>query len=255
MRPAIAGRSTGGSTPISALDIAASKQISLEASLHELNRRLVSAQDEERRRIARELHDGMGQMIVLLKMNLDALARLGQLSSDQKELVKQSMSVVDTMLSELRTMTYLLHPPLLDELGLVLALRGLTEGFSRRSGISASLEIDDKFGRLPGDLEISIYRIVQECLTNIHRHSGSPTANIRVERHTVEIYLEVRDDGGGIPAEKLSARSGVGLGSMRERSMQLGGTLKIKSSAQGTTIIARLPLAAQPVGAMQAAGS
>jgi len=193
----------------------------LDRGRRELTGRLIKVQDQERRRIARELHDGMGQKIALLKMNLEKLVRLASLSPEPAEILSQSVALAETMSMELRTIVYLLHPPLLDELGLVSALRTLVDGFSQRSGIGASLQIDDTLGRLPSEVEISIYRIAQECLTNIHRHSGSPTASIRVERLPAQIHVEIQDRGRGMTAEKSITGSGVGLGGMRERAIQL----------------------------------
>jgi two-component system NarL family sensor kinase len=184
----------------------------------------------------------MGQTVALLKMNLDRLAKLAKLTPEPEELLSQSLALVETMSTELRTISYLLHPPLLNEVGLVAAEQGLADGFSQRSGIEATFQIDDNFGRLPSEVEISIYRIVQECLTNIHRHSGSPTAVIHLERRPVEIHVEIKDNGRGIPAEKNATGVGVGLCGMRERATQLGGTLEIQSNGTGTTVIARLPL-------------
>jgi two-component system NarL family sensor kinase len=214
---------------------------STETRLRELSVRLIAVQDFERRRIARELHDCTGQTVAVLKMNLERLARLGQLSPEQAGLVSESVALAEEVRTQLRTISYLLHPPLLDELGLASGLRVLIEGFSERSGIEARLEIDDNFSRLPSEVEISIYRIVQECLTNIHRHSGSPTARIRVERHAAGIEVEVEDNGKGMTDEKNISRRGVGLSGMRERARQMGGTLEIKSNGKGTIVIARLP--------------
>ena len=227
--------------PLGELNSDRSEQKSTETKLRELSVRFIAVQDFERRRIARELHDCTGQTIALLKMNLDRLAELGKLSPEQTGFLSESVALVEAMSKQLRTISYLLHPPLLDEIGLVSALRGLVEGFSQRSGIETHLRIDENFSQLPGEVEISIYRIVQECLTNIHRHSGSPTARIRVEQHAAEIQIEIQDDGRGMP-EKIANRSGVGLFGMRERARQLGGTLEIKSNGKGTTVFARLPL-------------
>ena len=217
-----------------------------ETTVYELRARLISVQDQERRRIARELHDCTGQTVALLKMNLNRLEQLGKLSPEQAALVSESVALVDAMSKQVRTISYLLHPPLLDEVGLASALRGLVEGFSRRSGIETSLRIDENFSPLPSEVEISIYRIVQECLTNIHRHSGSPTARIRVEQLATEIEIEVQDNGKGM-CEKAANGSGVGLIGMHERAKQLGGTLEIKSDSKGTTVIARLPLSKSTV--------
>lgn len=221
----------------------------IETGLRETNGRLLTVQDQERRRIARDLHDSLGQMVVLLKMNLERLARLPDLPPEATELLAQSAALADSMSSELRTIAHLLHPPLLDELGLVSALQTLTAGFSERSGIQVTLHIDRKFGRLPNDLEISIYRIVQESLTNVHRHSGSPTARISIENHQDEIRIEIEDHGNGVTAGVITGASGVGLGGMRERARLLGGSLDVKSSDKGTIVIARLPLAAATLSA------
>jgi signal transduction histidine kinase len=226
-----------------------------ETKLRELSVRFIALQDFERRRIARELHDCTGQTVALLKMNLDRLAQHGQLSPQQAGLVSESVALVEAMRIQVRTISYLLHPPLLDELGLVSALRGLAEGFSERSGIEVRLQIDDEFCKLPSEMEISIYRIVQECLTNIHRHSGSPTAKIRVERHAAGIEVGVEDNGKGIADEKNAGGSGVGLSGMRERATLLGGTLEIKSNDEGTIVIARLPFSNGSAAAMDAPAS
>src|SRR5580704_4028964 len=152
------------------------KLAEMDRSVSELSAGLIRVQDQERRRIARDLHDSLGQMVVILKMNLDAIAKVAELNPEAAELLAQSAAMADTMSREIRTISYLLHPPLLDEVGLVSALKGLADEFSQRSGILASLHVDGDFAALPGDLAISVYRIVQESLTNVHRHSGSPTA-------------------------------------------------------------------------------
>jgi two-component system NarL family sensor kinase len=237
--------------PLGNLNSDRSEQKSAEMKLRELSVRLIAVQDLERRRIARELHDCTGQTIALLKMNLDRLAELGKLSPEQTEFLSESVALVEAMSKQLRTISYLLHPPLLDEIGLVSALRGLVEGFSQRSGIEARLRIDENFSELPSEVEISIYRIVQECLTNIHRHSGSPTARIRVEQLATEIEIEVQDDGSGMP-EKIANGLGVGLFGMRERARQLGGTLETRSNGKGTIVIARLPFSNGSAAAMDA---
>jgi len=239
--------------PLQEVNSEGSEQKSAETKLRELSVRLIAVQDFERRRIARELHDCTGQTVAVLKMNLDRLAELGQLSPEQTGLVSESIALVEAMSKQVRTISYLLHPPLLDEIGLVSALRGLVEGFSQRSGIEVSFRIDENFNQLTSEEEISIYRIVQECLTNIHRHSGSPTARMRVEKHAAEIQIEIQDDGRGMP-EKIANGSGVGLFGMRERARQLGGTLEIKSNGKGTTVFARLPFSSDHAAAKSAAG-
>jgi two-component system, NarL family, sensor kinase len=226
-----------------------------ETRPRDLSVRLIQAQDQEQRRIARELHDCTGQAIAILKMNLDRLGKVGTLNAEQAACLSESEALVDAMSVQLRTISYLLHPPLLDEIGLVSALRGLVEGFSQRSGIEARLSIDEDFSELPSEVEISIYRIVQECLTNIHRHSGSPTARIRVEQLATEIEIEVQDDGRGIPSEIIANGRSVGLFGIQERAKQLGGSVQIDSNGKGATVLARLPISKGSAIAKSAAGS
>ena len=215
--------------------------------LRELTARLMQLQDEERRRIARELHDSVGQNLAALTMNLTTVrADIERLSQTAKT-VSDSLGLAEDMNKEVRTVSYLLHPPLLDESGLVSALRWYVEGFSERSKIQLTLEIPEDFGRLPQEMETALFRTVQECLTNIHRHSGSAVATIRLTRTTDEIRLKVEDRGVGIEEEKLTEVTsngppGVGIRGMRERMRQLGGSLDLQSSRNGTTVHARLPI-------------
>jgi signal transduction histidine kinase len=218
-----------------------------EESLRVLSGQLLHMQDEERRRIARELHDSAGQILAALSMNLAPLeSENSQIPPRVAMGIKESLSLIDELSKQLRTMSHLLHPPLLDEVGLSSALQLYLEGFTERSKIKVNLEIPDDFGRLPADLETAIFRIVQECLTNIHRHSGSAVAKIRITRRDNQVRLEVADRGKGIPPEKFKAmdsgaKLGVGMRGMRERIRQLGGKLDINSGSQGTVIIAQLP--------------
>jgi signal transduction histidine kinase len=157
-----------------------------------------------------------------------------------------SENLVRDMSKEVRTISHLLHPPLLDEAGLASALRWCVDGFAQRSRIKVDLDMPDDFGRLPSEMETAIFRVVQECLTNIHRHSGSPVAKIVLRQRHDEILIEISDQGKGIPAEKLeemasSGTPGVGVRGMRERLRQLGGTLEIQSNSGGTTVTVRLP--------------
>ena len=215
--------------------------------LRELTARLMQLQDEERRRIARELHDSVGQNLAALTMNLTTVrADIERLSQTAKT-VSDSLGLAEDMNKEVRTVSYLLHPPLLDESGLVSALRWYVEGFSERSKIQLTLEIPEDFGRLPQEMETALFRTVQECLTNIHRHSGSAFATIRLTRTTDEIRLKVEDRGVGIEEEKLTKVTsngppGVGIRGMRERMRQLGGSLDLQSNGNGTTVQARLPI-------------
>jgi signal transduction histidine kinase len=211
-----------------------------EDSLRALSRRLLQMQDEERQRIARELHDGSGQVLAALSMNLSLLrAKTSSWDPDSLRIMNESLRMVEAILKDLRTMSYLLHPPLLEDTGLESALRWFVDGFAQRSQIPVAVEISPGLGRLPREVEIAIFRIVQECLTNIHRHSGSADASIRISSDAENICLEVRDHGKGIPAEGL--RQGVGIHGIRERVRQLGGTLEIHTSSQGTTFSAIFP--------------
>lgn len=223
-----------------------------EESLRELTGRLLRLQDDERRRIARELHDSTGQMLVGLGMNLASLqAEAGELPDKAARTLSDSQQLVQEITKELRTLSYLLHPPLLDEAGLASALRWYVEGFSKRSHVVVNVEFDASVGRLPRETETAIFRIVQECLTNVHRHSGSSFAEIRVERHPAAIRIEVQDEGKGISADKLdnpksSGGLGIGITGMRERVRQLGGKLAIISDEAGTLVRAELPISETP---------
>ena len=228
-------------------DITERKQA--EQSLRLLSGQLLHLQDQERRRIARELHDSAGQILTALGLNLSLVeSENGNTCSPTAKAVKESVSLVQELSQELRTLSHLLHPPLLDEVGLASALRSYLDGFTERSKIKIDLELPEDLGRLPQDLEIAIFRIVQECLTNIHRHSESPVARIRIRRSDGQLSLEVEDRGKGIPPGKREAMEsggtpGVGIRGMRERLRQLGGSLKINSSGAGTVVIAHLPVA------------
>jgi two-component system, sensor histidine kinase and response regulator len=230
-------------------DISERKQA--QESLRLLSGRLLHIQDEERRRFARELHDSAGQLLAALSMNLAPLeTERGRTSPDAAKAVEQSLHLVDELSRELRTISHLLHPPLLDEVGLVSALRLFLQGFTERSGIKVDFAFPSDFGRLSQDLETAVFRVVQECLTNVHRHSGSPVAKIRIARSDGQVRLEVEDRGRGIPPEKRVAMDsvgtpGVGIRGMRERLRQLGGNLEIKSNAEGTLVVAQLPVSVQ----------
>ncbi len=231
--------------------LAERKQALEEATgkLRELSGKLLQAQDEERRRIARELHDGVGQLIVALSLNLSKLdSEKDKLSPAARQSLEENAMLVEQACQEVRTMSHLLHPPLLDEVGLESALRWYGDGFAERSKISVFIDLASGFGDgLPRDLALSLFRIVQECLTNIHRHSGSPAAFVQIGRSSDAIILEVKDEGKGIPVEiqsKISSgeSSGVGLRGMRERIHQFGGRLEIHSDRSGTRIMAVLPI-------------
>jgi len=225
------------------------------ASLRSLSGILLRLRDEERRRLARELHDSLGQLIAATGMNLAMIrAQQDKLDDTAVRAIGEISDLVQEMNRQTRTISHLLHPPLLDEVGLVSALRWYVEEFSARSGIQVQLEISDSFGRIADDLEIAIFRIVQECLINVHRHSGSPVAVISVTASRVEITVRVEDRGHGISAEKLAELKsprvrGVGFRGMQERVRYLGGTWEIHSDENGTVIVTRIPLPSKPQAA------
>ena len=217
--------------------------------LEVLNARLTMLQDDERRRIARELHDSVGQLLAAISMN-NALMNMEsqELSPAMAKHLADNTAMVEEVSKAIRTISYLLHPPLLDERGIESALRCLIDGFSERSKIDTKLQISPGFRRLPQEMELSIFRLVQECLTNIHRHAKSPTAEIRIAQDEACVRVEVEDAGLGIPLERQltlrsSAHTGVGLRGMRERLRLLGGTLQIESNGRGTKVTAIVPLA------------
>jgi PAS domain S-box-containing protein len=217
-------------------------------SLRDLSARLLRMRDDEQRRLARELHDSVGQLLAAIGMNNAVVsAEAARLTPATAKCLAENGGLVDEVSREIRTISHLLHPPLLDEAGLASALRWYTEGFAKRSRIEVNLEIPPDMGRMPNYAEIAMFRVVQECLTNIHRHSESATATIRIQRQANRVLLEVQDHGKGIAKEKLekftrTGRVGVGFGGMRERLRQLGGTLEIQSGEWGTLVCAVLPL-------------
>ena len=221
---------------------------SANQNLHALSARLLQLQDEERRRFARELHDSVGQSLAGLTLNLSAVRTDIERLAKTANALSQSEAMVQEMSEEVRTISYLLHPPMLDEAGLASALRWYVEGFTQRSKIRVEAEFPDDFGRLSQELETAIFRVVQECLTNIHRHSGSLTAKVRVARLNGLVLVEVADRGKGIAPEKRyqmesSGTLGVGLRGMRERLLQLGGSMQIDSNGQGTIVTVQVPVA------------
>jgi PAS domain S-box-containing protein len=214
--------------------------------LRELSNRLLKMQDDERRHIARELHDSAGQLIAGLSMNLAGISRQAKQNPSLAEAVEDTQNLVLQLNKEIRTTSYLLHPPLLDETGLSRAIDWYMRGLMERSDLEIELDIAENFGRLPADLELAIFRIVQESLTNIHRHSGSKTAMIHLSRSAQNVLLEIQDQGKGIPAEKLAAikaqRTGVGIAGMRERIRHFKGEMDIQSNDAGARIVVTFPL-------------
>ncbi|MGB8838551.1 MAG: sensor histidine kinase, partial [Candidatus Acidiferrales bacterium] len=197
--------------------------------------------------MARELHDHAGQTLALLTMNLSALERVaGDQNSQIAKMAAESRKLSEDLSREIRTLSYLLHPPLLDEMGLVSALRWYVEGFSERSKIKVDLDLSPEMDRLPRELELVIFRVVQESLTNVHRHSGSSSARIYLARTPGAVEFEVSDRGTGISTarqgEMSSAKTGVGVRGMEERIRQFGGTLRIDSSSKGTVVAVKLPV-------------
>jgi len=220
-----------------------------ETSLRQLSARLLQLQDEERRRIARDLHDTTGQKLVVLSMTLDRLARHADLRKDEaQETLKEGREIAEKIAEEIRTLSYLLHPPLLDECGLQSAVRWYAEGFEKRSGIKLDVAIASDLVRLPIDAETALFRVVQESLTNVHRYSGSTRAEIQISEDSGEVQLQVIDYGKGSKAGVVRAARdgaaglGVGIPGMRERLHQLGGTLHVDFGTNGTTVVATLPI-------------
>jgi PAS domain S-box-containing protein len=229
------------------LDIHDQKQAAEKVRVADDMTRLMMAQDEERRRIARELHDSAGQTLTVLGLNLAQLVERAQvIAPELAEEGKEIEAVVQQLHREIRTTSYLLHPPLLDECGLASALNMYVEGLADRSHIAITLDVAPDVGRLPGDMELAIFRLVQECLTNIHRHSGSKTALIRIAREGQSIRTEVQDNGSGISPERLSEiqahGSGVGIRGIRERIRQFHGEMKIESNGSGTSVVVNIPM-------------
>ena len=217
-------------------------------NLRELSARLMKLQDDERRRIARELHDSVGQMLAALGMNLATVGTDIERLTKTANTINDSAALVQELSQEVRTISHLLHPPLLDEAGLASGLRWYIEGFAQRSKIKVDLEVPADFERLDRESETAIFRTVQECLTNIHRHSESPTARIRIAASDGHVRVEIEDRGKGIPPEKQFEMAsmgtpGVGIRGMRERLRQLGGSMDIHSNGKGTLIVALLPVA------------
>ncbi len=220
----------------------------MEEHTRQLWRQMIQGRDEERRRMARELHESAGQSLAALKMNL---ARLYESLPKNRRLVRTlwrtSAELTEAAAREVRTMSYLMHPPLLDEAGLAPALRWYARGFAERSKILVRVDLAENFGRVSRELEITVFRVVQEALTNVHRYSGSGTARIRIWRDERELHAEVQDEGCGLAIAGVAGGShtppGVGIAGMRERVQQLNGTFDIDSvPGKGTTVRITLPI-------------
>jgi PAS domain S-box-containing protein len=219
-----------------------------EDSHRQLSAQLLRAQDDERRRIAQELHDSTAQNLAALAMNLARMnLEADSLEPQTREVLSESIQLANRCMREIRDFSYLLHPPTLDEYGLASALQWYAEGFARRSGIKVDLNLPDGLRRMPKDVETALFRVVQECLTNVQRHSGSLIARIRIVQEPEALFLEVADDGRGLPTAaqemgQTASRIGLGLLGMKERMRLLGGHLEIKSGSHGSTIRVDLPL-------------
>ena len=218
-----------------------------EEAIRNLSARLLRVQDDERRRLARELHDSVGQNLAGVRMNLGVMQQFTAANDRVADAVDDSIAATDDAISQIRTLSYLLHPPMIDQAGLLTALRWYIEGFERRSGIRTTLKVPDDLGRLSGDVETSVFRIVQESLTNIQRHAGSATATVSIERIDERLFIEIADRGHGIAAavrhdpDALLA-SGVGIAGINERVRELGGEMAIQSDDGGTTLRVTLPV-------------
>jgi PAS domain S-box-containing protein len=216
--------------------------------LRELSWQMLRIQDEERRHIARELHDSAGQLLTVLAMNLATLVRKTQGKAPElAECAEEARDLVHQLTNEIRTNSYLLHPPLLDEEGLQSAISWYVRGLTERSGLDIAFKISEGFGRLRRDMELAVFRLVQESLTNIHRHSGSKRAMIEIFRTPEQVLVEVRDEGKGISCEKLaeiqSRGAGFGIRGMRERARQFNGEMTIESDGHGTLFRVTIPVA------------
>jgi PAS domain S-box-containing protein len=217
-----------------------------EEKLRDLSGRLLKLQDEERGRLGRELHDTLGQYLAAVKMSLDRLEEQSNEPAIRKE-IADCLPIIDRAMLEVRTLSYLLYPPMLEEMGLPSAIRWHLDGFSKRSGIRTTYEIAEDV-RLPRDLELALFRVFQESLTNVHRHSQSKTAHIQFAIDHDHAFLEIRDQGQGMPSDLAELKTeslgtlGVGIRGMHERIRQLGGKLEITSTSEGTTVRASVPV-------------
>lgn len=218
-----------------------------EEAVRKLSARLLRVQDDERRRVARQLHETISQSLSALRMNLSRMRRSAPPDDGAGEIISDSMAIADDAITEVRTMSYLLHPPMIDHSGLLTTLRWYVEGFEQRSGIATTLDVPDDLGRLSHDVETSVFRIVQESLTNVQRHAGSATARVRIDRVDGHLSLEIADQGRGLPPplksdhEALLA-AGVGIAGINERVHELHGEMSIQSSETGTKLRVTLPV-------------
>lgn len=223
-------------------------RIQAEDQLRALTVRLMTLQDQERRRIARELHDTTGQTLAAIKMTMAALTQSASQMPQAAELLEELNKLTDQAVQDVRTTSYLLHPPLLDEAGFASAALWFVEGFAQRSGIRVRCDLPEKAARLPKDCELALFRILQESLTNVHRYSGASNVTIALNLDNSQLRFEVADDGRGIHPDRLQrlqhsdGGAGVGIAGMKERVRELGGKLSIRSGQDGTTVCVSLPM-------------
>ena len=215
--------------------------------MRNLSARLLHVQDDERRRLARELHDTVGQNLAGVRMNLGVMKRFAAADGRAATAVDDSITATDDAITQIRTLSYLLHPPMIDQAGLLTTLRWYIDGFERRSGITTKLDVPDDLSGVSHDVETSVFRIVQESLTNIQRHAGSATASVSMGRHHDRLFIEIMDHGRGLPARVRDDRdallaSGVGIAGINERVRELGGEMTIQSTDTGTTLRVVLPV-------------
>jgi signal transduction histidine kinase len=214
------------------------------AALRRLSSRLLSLQDSERRRIARELHDSLGQYLVGLKLNAHMLRK----SPEREELWSEADRLMEQCISEVRTLSYLLHPPTMDAAGFTSAARWYVEGYGQRSGLTVTLDAPPDHTRLPDEIELALFRVLQEALTNVHRHSGASSADVVVSQDAEQVILQIKDNGRGIPEDilnhfyKTGAGTGVGIAGIRERVRELGGKMTIESNGSGTLVRVAIPI-------------
>jgi PAS domain S-box-containing protein len=238
----------GGFTQIGVIAVDVTARRNAEEALRKLSGRLLGIQDQERRRIARELHDSLGQYLAGLKIAIELLSNSPS-PTKSAELLAECNDILQKSITETRTLSHLLHPPLLDEAGFLSAASWFVSGFSQRSGISVSLDLPPDLPRLSEAVEIALFRVLQESLTNVHRHSQAASAEIKVESDAEQITIEIVDHGRGMPTRVLQQlqgdgiKLGVGLAGMRERVHELGGRFEVASNQSGTTIRASVPLA------------
>ena len=236
------------------------EMLDAQVKLQQLSAKLILAQDEERRRLARDLHDSTGQTLTAIQLNLSVLLNEFSLSPENRARIEQTVALTNHAMGEVRTISHLLHPPMLDEAGLCMALRTFIEGFEERSRIAVATDLPANFERLSPEMETALFRIVQECLTNVHRHSGSKEASIRLARENGCVVLEVADVGRGLsPANNGSSqKTGVGIRGMQERVRLLNGVMEFLDAQPGTCVRIKLPspppTSSEPDAVLVAAG-